>query len=166
MANRKKTNAKKRGGLNLSIILIIVALIAILSYAISYLFIHNTSTDDELTNQRHQAKVENTNRGNSSINSPIYGSWYSSYDGTILTITGNTFKMESANVDENKTVHGTILINGSEIIFMNDSTVGICTDLPGKYSWKVENSETLTFIKINDSCTSRVDRMTGGWEKF
>jgi len=166
MAAKRKTNPKKRGHLNLSILLIIIALIAILSYAISYLFINNTSTDDVVTNQRHQAKVENTNRGNSSINSPIDGSWYSTYDGTMLTIKGATFIMESASVDENKTVKGTILIKGSELIIINDSVSKTCVNKPGKYSWKTENNETLTFIKINDPCSGRVDRMTGGWEKF
>ena len=166
MAAKRKTNPKKRGHINLSILLIIIALIAILSYAISYLFINNTSIDDVVTNHRHQAKVENTNRGNSSINSPIDGSWYSTYDGTILTIKGTTFIMESASVDENKTISGTILFKGSEIIIMNDSTSKTCVNKPGKYLWKIENSETLSFIKINDPCSGRVDRMTGGWKKF
>lgn len=166
MSAKRKTNSKKRGHINLSILLIIIALIAILSYAISYLFINNTSSNDVVTNQRHRPKIEKINKGLALINSPIDGSWYSTNDGTMLTIKGTTFIMESASVDESKTIKGTILLKGSEIIIMNDSSSKMCVNKPGKYSWKIENNETLTFIKINDPCSGRVNRMTGGWEKF
>ncbi len=164
-AKRKKTK-KKKPSVNLSILLIIIALVAILSYAISYLFINNTPNEDVVVTHRNEKTKTAVNKGTAEVESPLEGSWYSNYDGTMLTISGTTFKMESAGVDESKVIKGTLLVKGSEIIIMNSASAKSCMDKPGKYSWKVENKDKLFFAKINDPCINRVDRMTGGWERF
>ena len=166
MSAKRKQAKKKKSSVNLSILLIIIILVAILSYAISYLFINNTPKEDVVITHRNEKTEAPVTKGTTAIKSPIEGSWYSTYDGTMLTITGTSFKMEFAGVDESKPVKGTLLIKGNEVILMNDSSSKACVDKPGKYSWKVENNNNLFFKKINDPCSNRVDRMTGGWERF
>lgn len=162
----KRKIKKKRYSVNFSILLIIIVLVAILSYAVSYFFINNDQKDNVVVTQRNETTNMHEIKGTAEIISPIEGSWYSNYDGTMLTITGIVFKMEFAGVDESKVIKGTLLIKGSEVILINDPHSKICINKPGKYSWKIENKEKLFFTKINDPCTSRVDRMIGGWERF
>ena len=166
MSAKKKSVSKKRGPINLSLIIIIVVLVMILSYAISYFFIHNASNEDVVNTQRNQTETKQANKGNISIITLLEGSWYSTYDGSILTISTSSFKLELPGVDGSKTVSGSVIIKGKEVIFMNDSSSKVCTDKPGKYSWSVKDKDNLTFTKINDPCTSRTERMIAGWERF
>ncbi|RLD87771.1 MAG: hypothetical protein DRJ09_09650 [Bacteroidetes bacterium] len=166
MSAKRKKAKKKKSSVNLSILLVIIILVAILSYAISYLFINNTSQENVVVTHRNQKSEAAATKGTTEIKSPIEGSWYSTYDGTMLTITGTTFKMEFAGVDESKPKKGTLLIKDAEVILMNDSSSKTCVDKPGKYSWKVVDDNNLFFTKINDPCPNRVERMIGGWERF
>lgn len=166
MSAKRKQAKKKKSSVNFSILLVIIILVAILSYAISYLFINNTPQEDSVVIHRNEKPEASAIKGTTEIKSPIEGSWYSTYDGTMLTITGTTFKMEFAGVDESKLIKGTLLIKKAEAILMNDSSSKTCVDKPGKYSWKVVDNNNLFFKKINDPCAYRVDRMTGGWERF
>ncbi len=166
MSAKRKQTKKKKSSLNFSIVLIIIVLVAILSYAITYLFINNTPKEDVVVSHRNQKTEMPAGKGTAAVKSPLEGSWYSTYDGTMLTITGTTFKMEFAGVDQNKIIKGTLLIKGAEVILMNDSSSKTCVDKPGKYSWGVKNNDNLFFTKINDPCSGRVARMTGGWERF
>ena len=166
MSVKRKPSSKKRGSINFSLIIIIVALIALLSYAISYLFISDATNKEVVNTSRNQTEVKAPNKGNTSIVTLLEGSWYSNYDGTILTISSLTFKLEFPGVEGSKIIHGSVIVNGQEVIFMNDSTSKTCTDKPGKYSWAVKNRNILNFTKINDSCKGRSDRMAGGWERI
>ncbi len=166
MSAKRNQKKKKKSSVNLSILLIIIILVGLLSYAVSYLFINKTSQEEVVVTHRNDKIKVHDSKGTAEIRSPIEGSWYSNYDGTMLTITGTSFKMEFAGVDESKIIKGTLLIKGTEVIFMNNSSSKTCVDKPGKYSWKVKNKDNLFFTKINDPCSSRVDRMTGGWERF
>jgi len=166
MSAKRKQTKKKKSSINLPILLIIIVLVGLLSYAISYLFINNTPQEEIIVTQRNVKTEVPSSKGTAEIMSPIEGSWYSTYDGTMLTITGTTFKMEFAGVDESKIIKGTLLIKDAEVIFMNDSSSKTCVDKPGKYSWMVKEKNTLNFTKINDPCSNRVDRMIGGWERF
>jgi uncharacterized protein (UPF0333 family) len=166
MSAKKKSGSKKRGSFNLSLIIIIVVLVMILSYAISYFFIHDASNKDVVNTQRNQTETKQVKKGKASIITLLEGSWYSTYDGTILSISTSSFKLEFPGVDGSKAVSGSVIINGNEVIFMNDSASKVCTDKPGKYSWSVKDKNNLSFTKINDPCTGRAERMTAGWERF
>ncbi len=166
MSAKRKQAKNKKPSVNLSILLIIIILVAILSYAISYLFINNTPKEEAVVTHRNEKGRAIVSKGTTEIKSPLEGSWYSTYDGTMLTITGTTFKMEFAGVDESKPIQGTLLIKGQEVILMNKATSKTCVDKPGKYSWKVVDKDNLLFTKISDPCSNRVERMIGGWERF
>jgi len=162
----KQKQTKKKSSVNLPILLIIIVLVGLLSYAVSYLFINNTPQEEVVVTQRNVNTEVSAGKGTTEIMSPIEGSWYSTYDGTMLTISGTSFKMELAGVDESKVIKGTLLIKEAEVIFMNDSSSKTCVNKPGKYWWKVKDKDNLFFTKINDPCSNRVDRMIGGWERF
>ncbi len=166
MAKKRKANSKKKPSVNISLILIIIVLIAILSYGISYLFIHDASDEKMVTTDRNKTEAEHPAKGNTTIITLLEGSWYSEYDGSILTINNKTFQLEFPGVDGSKTTKGSVIINGNEVIFMNQSTSKSCVDKPGKYKWKVSGKTKLSFSKINDPCPSRVERMMAGWEKI
>jgi len=166
MSAKTKSGSKKRGPINLSLIIIIVVLVMILSYAISYFFIHDASKKEVVNTQRNQTEAKQVNKGNATIITLLEGSWYSSYDGAILSINSSSFKLELPGVDGSKAVSGSVIINGKEVIFMNDPASKVCTDKPGRYSWSVKDKNNLSFTKINDPCISRAERMVAGWERF
>ncbi len=163
---RKSSSKKKKHPVNISVIIIIVALIAILSYAISYLFIHDASDEEMVTTNRNQTEMEQPAKGNTTIITLLEGSWYSEYDGSILTIGNNSFKLEFPGVDGSKITKGSVIIKGDEVILMNQSNSKTCVDKPGKYKWSVSNKTKLSFTKINDPCPGRVERMVAGWERI
>jgi uncharacterized protein YpmB len=167
VAKRKPAKGKNKGHVNISIVIIIVILVAILSYAVSYLFIHDVSNDEEVVStQRNQTNTEQTSKGTTSIITLMEGSWYSTFDGSILTISASSFKLEFPGVDGSKIINGSVIINGNEVIFTNDKKAKTCAGTPGKYSWEVKDRDKLSFKKINDPCPTRSERMAAGWEKL
>jgi hypothetical protein len=162
-----KSGDKHKSGINLSVLIIIVALLAILSYALSFLFIHDASDEQELvtTKPNHLSK-EDISKGDVKIITPINGSWYSTYDGAILTVDGTTFKIETPSVDNSTVIKGTITLTGNEVTFNYDSDSKLCAKIPGKYRWKIDGQKKLFFIVINDRCKSRSERMSSPWERF
>jgi hypothetical protein len=166
-AKQKRAKAKSKGHVNISIVIIIIILIAILSYAVSYLFIHDASNDEEVVStQRNQTKTEQVNKGTASIVSLLEGSWYSIYDGSMLTISATAFKLEFPGVDGSKVINGSVTINGNEVVFIYNKKNNACDKKPGKYIWEVKDKNNLTFKKVSDPCKGRSERMTAGWERL
>lgn len=167
MSGKRKPSKKNRGSINLSILLIIIALLAILSYALSFLFINDASDDQQLiTTKPNNLAKEEIKSEDVKILTPINGSWYSTYDGSILTIDGTTFKQETPSVDNSKIITGTIEVIGNEVVFKYNGNSKTCAEIPGKYRWKIEDKKKLIFILVSDGCKARSERMSAPWESL
>ena len=160
---RSASKKKKRQVPSISIIIIIIALLAILSYALSFLFIRDASESDVITTRRNQNEAPASGKGTAS---PLNGNWYSTYDGAIMTINGNTFKLEMPGVDKNKVLSGMITWQGNKVEFVYNKTSETCGGDKGRYEWRMPTKDLLLFKKISDACTSRAERMTAPWDRF
>jgi len=96
---------------------------------------------------------------------PLKGTWVSNYDGTMLTIKGDSFTLEMPSVDASSKVKGRIIIEKTIATFINDSKSKSCPSLEGHYSFSFENDE-LIFSLIKDECDTRINRMSVSWFKI
>ncbi len=167
MSRARKSSKKNKGNINLSILLIIIALLAILSYALSFLFINDASGEQEMITQKpNRLTKDELPKGDVKIITPINGRWYSTYDGAILTIDGTSFSLEIPSVDEAKAVKGTLALTGNEVTLKYDNSSKTCAGIAGRYHWKLEGQDKLVFKLINDDCKARSERMNAEWERF
>jgi hypothetical protein len=167
MPQVRKSSKKNKASINLSILLIIIVLLAILSYALSFLFINDASDEQEImvTKPNHLSESE-VPKGDVKIITPINGVWYSTYDGAILSIDGTAFKLELPSVQESKVIKGTLSLAGKEVVFTYTENSQTCKGIPGRYHWETKGQNKIIFEIISDKCTSRTERMSALWERF
>ena len=164
----KKKKKAQKGSLkltNIAILLVIIALLAILSYALSFLFIGDASTEDEVILKRSEQPVNGT-KGNVNIITPLEGTWYSSYDGSILTISGTSFKLETPSVDNNNVITGELVFKNNEVVVIYKKGSKTCMDIKGIYKWVLTGKDNLSFKLISDKCNNRTERFGVDWERI
>ena len=171
MAKKRKTKSKGKkannGGL---IFLIIVMVLALLSYAISY-FVTETNNEAarsiEKTNNIEQVKkankktVKTVKQDDTSV---LEGTWASYSDGAMLTVKGNSFTIELPSVQSSKVASGRITIHGNTVTFVYTNKNSTCGVKPGTYNFVIDNEE-VTFDVAGDDCPSRVVVLSATWFK-
>ncbi len=167
MIRTRKVSKKNKGTVNLFILLIIIALLAVISYVVSFLFINDASEEQQMITKRpNQLTEEELPDGEVKIITPINGRWYSTYDGAMLSVDGTSFTLEIPSVDASKIVNGTLSLSGDEVVFKYNESSKNCSGKPGKYYWKMQGQDKLVFKMINDDCSARAERMSSVWERF
>lgn len=166
MAKKKKNTQKGYLKLtNVAILIVIIALLVILSYALSFIFIDDASTGEKVYTKRSE-QVTNGIKRNVNIVTPLEGTWYSSYDGSILTVTGTSFKLEKPSVDAGNVIQGELTFLDKEVVIVYKKGSGTCKGIKGKYKWKPIGKYKLELKLISDKCKNRAERFSVQWEKI
>lgn len=171
MAKRKSRSTRKKKTNSFTILIIVVSIIAILAFAITYLVMQGDTVDENnspITTQ--QKPVGSKNNGTSSdaqkndkVN--LQGTWASYSDGAMLTITGRDYTIELPNVEGTIIEKGKVQITEGKIIFVNTEEDSDCGVKPGKYGFSLQGTDEITFELIEDNCTSRSGRIVATWFK-
>lgn len=168
----KKTNTKKKknkGNGQLMKFVLVVLFIAIISVLIAYFYTNRekfklTETIENMMNSSSDTTVTTKKVKKQVKENPLKGTWVSNYDGTMLTIKGDTFTLEMPSVDASSKVKGSVLIEKTIATFINDANA-VCPSVEGHYSFSFENDE-LIFSLIKDECDTRINRMSVSWFKI
>lgn len=185
MAKRRKS-ATKRGkkqssGINLRIFIIVLVLIALVAFVITYLVTDSNEKEarkmvEASNNESPGPKpVEKTNdtvpmpkitfNGEQVQKGNLDGTWVSNNDGAMLTINGRNYSMELPNVDGTIVDKGTIVVLTDKVKFVDTDEESPCTVSVGVYSYKVVKG-VISFQKIDDKCDSRIERLSATWYKI
>lgn len=141
---------------NLLIFFAIILVIAIISVVAAYYL----SGEENSTNSM---KVNETEKTVEQI-TPLEGTWVSNYDGTMLTVEGQSVTFESPSVDESNKVSGEITIEENIVTFSDEE--GACKNIEGHYLYSIDEKDELFFKLIKDSCPKRLEIMTASWFKL
>ena len=168
MAKRTKSTGKlKRNKKNNSFtyFLIAVIIIAILSFAITYIVTQAEHEDEVVvTTTNKQTKQDVVNNSKTKMLSEIEGTWASLNDGAMLTISGRDYTLELPNVEGTLVGKGTCLVVGNKITFVDIHGDTDCNISPGVYTFKITSDE-ITFEMVDDQCKSRYSMLSATWFK-
>ncbi len=156
MATRKRLS-KKTGNNNLLIFFAIVIALALISMIAAYFMTDKTEGEGK----QQPKEIIKTEKPATVL---FEGTWVSNYNGTMLTIKGLTFTLESPAVDESTILKGKISIEKDTVTFIYES--GTCKGTEGKYQYTLNDKGELFFKLIRDNCSSRKELMTASWFKF
>lgn len=170
MAKKTNTRKKKKGNGQLIKFVLIVLFIAIISVLIAYFYTNRekfklTETVENMMNSSSDTTVITKKIKKQVKDNPLKGTWVSNYDGTMLTIKGDSFTLEMPSVDASSKVKGRIMIEKTIATFINDADTKTCPSVEGHYSFSFENDELL-FSLIKDECETRKNRMSVSWFKI
>ncbi len=169
MANRRNITRKGKNTPNSFLIfMVVVVVLALISFAISYFVL-----DQDKEIQKKVAELEEPIKTNpiegevsdqEGLNTmaQLSGTWVSNYDGTMLSIQGNTCVFESPAVDSPEKVTGTIQVNKSIITIVYTGKHS-CGSTEGHYEYQKEGEAGVFFKKIKDNCNSRSELMSASW---
>ena len=169
MANRRHIARKSKNSPNSFLIfMVVVVILALISFAISYFVL-----DQDKEIQKKVAELEEPIKTNpiegevsdqEGLNTmaQLSGTWVSNYDGTMLSIQGNTCVFESPAVDSPEKVTGTIQVNKSIITIVYTGKHS-CGSTEGHYEYQKEGEAGVFFKKIKDNCNSRSELMSASW---
>ena len=169
MANKRHITRKgKNTPSSFLIFLVVVVILALISFAISYFVL-----DQDKEIQKKVAELEEPIKTNpiegevsdqEGLNTmaQLSGTWVSNYDGTMLSIQGNTCVFESPAVDSPEKVTGTIQVNKSIITIVYTGKHS-CGSTEGHYEYQKEGEAGVFFKKIKDNCNSRSELMSASW---
>ncbi|PKP30974.1 MAG: hypothetical protein CVT99_10790 [Bacteroidetes bacterium HGW-Bacteroidetes-16] len=169
MANKRHIARKSKNTPNSFLIfMVVVVILALISFAISYFVL-----DQDKEIQKKVAELEEPIKTNpiegevsdqEGLNTmaQLSGTWVSNYDGTMLSIQGNTCVFESPAVDSPEKVTGTIQVNKSIITFVFTGQHS-CGSTEGHYEYQKEGEAGIFFMKIKDNCSSRSELMSASW---
>lgn len=167
----KKTNNRKRKKSNNSVMkfVIITFFIAVLSVLIAYFYTNRekfklTETIENMMSSSSNSAVNKKTPTKTVKTNPLKGTWVSNYDGTMLSIKGDSFTLEMPSVDASSKIKGSIIIEKTIATFINDANA-VCPSVEGHYSFSFENDE-LIFSLIKDECDTRINRMSVSWFKI
>jgi len=164
MAKRTKSTGKlKRNKKNNSFtyFLIAVIIIAILSFAITYIVTQAEHEDEVVVTTTNKHVVNNSK---TKMLSEIEGTWASLNDGAMLTISGRDYTLELPNVEGTLVGKGTCLVVGNKITFVDTHGDTDCNISPGVYTFKITSDE-ITFEMVDDQCKSRYSMLSATWFK-
>ncbi len=169
----KKTNTRKKknkGNGQLIKFVLVVLFIAIISVLIAYFYTNRekfkiTETIENMMNSSSDTVGITKIIKKQVKDNPIKGTWVSNYDGTMLTIKGDSFTLEMPSVDVSSKIKVKILIEKTIATFINDANSKSCSSIEGHYSFSFENDE-LIFSLIKDECDIRINRMSVSWFKI
>ncbi|OFY51737.1 MAG: hypothetical protein A2W85_08730 [Bacteroidetes bacterium GWF2_41_31] len=172
MANRRNITRKSKNTPNSFLIfMVVVVILALISFAISYFVL-----DQDKEIQKKVAELEEpinpdpiegqatevTDQEGLNTMAQLSGTWVSNYDGTMLSIQGNTCVFESPAVDSPEKVSGTIQVNKSIITIVYTGKHS-CGSTEGHYEYQKEGEAGVFFKKIKDNCSSRSELMSASW---
>ena len=169
MANKRHITRKSKNTPNSFLIfMVVVVILALISFAISYFVL-----DQDKEIQKKVAELEEPIKTNpiegevsdqEGLNTmaQLSGTWVSNYDGTMLSIQGNTCVFESPAVDSPEKVTGTIQVNKSIITIVYTGKHS-CGSTEGHYEYQKEGEAGMFFKKIKDNCNSRSELMSASW---
>jgi hypothetical protein len=136
---------------------------------VSFFFIHDASNNNQeiIVTQPHHLEENNLPKGEVKIISPINGTWYSTNDGAILTINGNSFIIETPAVDGSNNIKGSIKIYGNTAVFQNSDSKEICKNSRGEYFWEIKQEQNVLIFKLKkDNCTARSEKIPYEWKRM
>ncbi len=161
---RTKSRSTKKNN-SFTIFLVVVIILALVSFAISYFVIQ---TDSEIVKDNTNIEVPNTKpaiiKETVKQNPVLDGTWASYNDGAMLTITGHKFSIELPSVESTILASGTLEVVDNTVTFVYTNNNSNCGTTAGVYRFIVVNEE-VTFVKDSDSCGSRVGLLVATWFK-
>jgi len=165
MAKRKTKSRSIKKNNSFTIFLVIVIILALASFAISYFVMQ---TDSEIvksnTNIEELKTIPKGSVKSTSDNLILDGTWASYNDGAMLTISGQSFSIELPSVESTVLASGKVVVKNKTITFIYTHNESDCGVKPGVYSFKLQDDEVI-FKKEDDSCTSRVGLLVATWFK-
>lgn len=162
---KRKTKSRGKKNNSFTIFLIIVVILALASFAISYFVMQTDNEEIQST-----TKVEKTDAVTKKIPESVHekltleGTWASYNDGAMLTINGPRFSIELPSVESTVLASGRIIVKDNTVTFIYTSNGSECGVKPGVYNFKVNNDE-VSFTKNDDSCAGRVGLLVATWFK-
>ena len=163
-----KTRKKRQSGNKnnqLFIFLAIVIVLAIISMAVAYYLTIDGNSEAQTIPAAAQNEVSSTTDTDTSVGQ-IEGTWVSTYDGAMLTITGLSFSLELSGVDAAAKMTGNIAVEGNIVTFVYITGNESCNNIEGHYLYSVEDNGDLFFKLIKDQCSGRTERMSVSWFKI
>ncbi len=165
MAKRKTKSPSGKKNNSFTIFLVIVIILALVSFAISYFVMQTDSeivkTDPNIEETKTIPKVAKKSISNNLI---LDGTWASYNDGAMLTINGQNFSVELPSVESTVLASGKVVVKNNTATFIYTHNGSDCGVKPGVYTYKVQNDEVV-FKKKDDSCGSRVGLLVATWFK-
>lgn len=175
MAKRRTASRKKKKNLSPFVVfLIVIVVLALLSAGISYYILNDDgksagglTTEDA---QREQVLPGKTATSNEQVPQEkggrlLEGTWLSNYDGTIMTIKGETCVFEKPSVDNPVKVEAAILFNNTLVTFIY-SEKSVCGSAEGHYEFHLNGESEVIFKRVKDQCASRSEQMSASWVKL
>lgn len=96
--------------------------------------------------------------------SAIEGTWLSSLNGTMLTISDDSYTIDFMSVDAQDPMSGKFSINGETISFFDEKSR--CQDIRGEYRFSQFNDSTLVIELIQDDCPKREASLDSDWKRI
>jgi len=175
MAKRRTASRKKKKNLSPFVVfLIVIVVLALLSAGISYFMLNDgerstvgVKTENAPSEELLPGKTVTTPEQlpQETGGSLLDGTWVSNYDGTMMTVKGQTCVFEKPSVDSPVKVEAVILINKTLVsfIFSEKST---CGSAEGHYEFQLTGESEVFFKRIKDQCKSRSEQMSASWFKL
>lgn len=92
----------------------------------------------------------------------IVGTWVSTINGAMLTITKETYVIDFPSIDSRKPMKGNIKVSKGAFTVINDESDKDCGIDPGQYLFTLKGDD-LTIIKKRDSCKKRSANLDAAW---
>lgn len=92
----------------------------------------------------------------------IVGTWVSTINGAMLTISGETYAIDFPSIDSRKPMKGSIKVSKGAFTVINDESDKDCGIDPGQYLFTLKGDD-LTIIKKRDSCKKRATSLDAAW---
>ncbi|MGN0032253.1 MAG: hypothetical protein ACI358_00485 [Candidatus Limimorpha sp.] len=172
MKKSRKKMSKKKKSIDIISILLIVIILTISIWFISRYVINQIKGDNgeviksasgietELpAKEEGKDDVIPQEKNNYAIS--LNGCWMSTTEGAVLSISGDTYRLDFMGVDSNQPLIGTFTIKGNIITLINKE--GACKGEKGEYEIVIDKND-VSFKCKNDPCTKRKSTLTTEWE--
>ncbi len=175
MAKRRTSRAKKSKKVNSFVVfLIVIVVLALISAGVSYYLLDKDGIKTETVNKAEDVlpvkkipteTVKPDDRIIEKDAGLLSGTWVSNYDGTLLTITGQSCVFEKPAVDSPVKIEGVVLVNKTLVTFIFKEKSS-CGTQEGHYEYQLTGESEVFFKRIKDPCSIRSEQMSASWFKL
>ena len=177
-ASKRGKKSQKKSGTNHMVknflLCILIIGIAVISFLLGRYWQDNKTNNDIKSLVGNEVSTEATTKSepsttdepanhktsSASAKTMLNGSWYSTDNGVMLTIKGDSFSIDYSNVDTKTPIKGSIRGDKKQLIFSNDHNDGI-------YTYHFKEDSTLILKVVNDSHLKRSSALDSQeWIRF